>query len=203
VFAPGLVAVYLVTARGLWQTGTRAKENTERVIEKALRMLPDSPDYVELKRTARARLALEYSQAWTQVLEALRMYPFLVRYGWARQRVARWMRKLALKNDSPLSCLQEHCSQMKEAVESDTGLRNSWWVRQTIAKSWAETASYLAVRPAREREAAYAGARAAALAPSLLLRPAFAFLIFRGSLVFCLEWARSSKTHSGTDPTAG
>jgi glycosyltransferase involved in cell wall biosynthesis len=193
VFAPGLVAVYLVAARGLWQTGTRAKENTERVIEKALRMLPDSPDYVELKRTARARLALEYSQAWTQVLEALRMYPFLVRYDWARQRVARWMRKLALKSGSPLCSLEELCSEVKEAAKSDPGIRNSWWMRQTVAKSWAETASYLAVRPAQEREALYAAARATALAPTLLFRGALGLIMIRGAIVFCVTCARSAK----------
>jgi glycosyl transferase family 2 len=191
VFVPGLVAVYFVSPRGLWQSGVGEKENTERVITKALTMLPDSPRYAELKRTVRARTALEYGRTWAEVLAALRQFPFIIRYSWARHRVSRWMRRLALRSDAPLSTLQKLSSEMKEAAMSDAHVRNRRAVRQTVAKSWAGMASSLAARPALRREAAYAASRAVALAPSLLVRGALAPIIARGA--FGVESARSSE----------
>ena len=194
VFVPGLVAVYLVSPRGLWQSGAREKENTERVIEKALQLLPDSPHSTELKRTARSRLALEYAKTWEEILDALRTYPFLVRYDWARHWVSRWMRKSALKSELPLATLQKFCGQMKEAV-NDGGMKNAWGVRQIFAKSWAEAASYLLARPGREQEAAYAATRAAALAPSLLVQ-GLGLIILRGAVSFCVKSGWRSKRYS-------
>ena len=188
VFVSGLVAVYLVSSRGLWQSDAREKENNERVFEKALQMLPDSRRY-ELKRTVHARTALTSSKTWADALEALRTYPSLMRHSWARDWMSGWMRKSALKSEAPLSTLQELCAQMKKAATSDAGVRNSWRVRQTVATSWAETASYLAIRPAREREAAYAAARAVALAPSLVVRRALVPIIVRGAFArSVLSW---------------
>jgi glycosyltransferase involved in cell wall biosynthesis len=60
LFLPGALAVYNVSPDGLW-LGTQAEAEEERctrVIEKALQTLPESPAYMELKRTARARVAL-------------------------------------------------------------------------------------------------------------------------------------------------
>ncbi len=174
-----------------------------RVIEKALQMLPDSRRYAQLKRTARARTALKHGQTWAEILAALRTDPFILRHSWARHYVSRWIRKLALRSEAPLSTLQEVCVQMKEATSDPRVSR--WRVRQTVARSWAETASSLAVRPAQQREAAYAATRAVALSPSLLVggaphapghqrRRALAPIIVRGALAFCAGSARSSET---------
>ena len=202
VFVPGLVAVYLPSPRGLWQSGEK-KGNNARVIEKALQMVPDSRRFAELKRAARARTALKHGQTWAEIVAALRMHPSILRYSWARHYVSRWLLKLALRSEVPLSTLQELCAQMKGAT-SDPRL-SRWRVRQTVAKSWAETASSLALRPARQREAAYAATRAVALAPLLLVggtphapghqrRRALAPIIVRGALAFCFESMRSSET---------
>jgi len=201
VFVPGLVAVYLPSLSGLWQSGE--KGNNARVIEKALQMVPDSRRFAELKRAARARTALKHGQTWAEIVAALRMHPSILRYSWARHYVSRWLLKLALRSEVPLSTLQELCAQMKGAT-SDPRL-SRWRVRQTVAKSWAETASSLALRPARQREAAYAATRAVALAPLLLVggtphapghqrRRALAPIIVRGALAFCFESMRSSET---------
>ena len=189
VFVPGLVAVYLPSPRGLWQSGE--KGNNARVIEKALQMLPDSRHYIKLKCAARARTALKHGQTWPEILAGLRADPSILRHGWARHYVSRWILKLTLRSEVPLSALQELCAQMKEATSGPRVSR--WRVRQTVAKSWAETASSLAVRPARQREAAYAATRAVALAPSLFFggaphapghqrRRALAPIIVRGAL---------------------
>src|SRR5262249_7409909 len=144
--------------------------------------LPMLPDWRRFELNAQR--ALRSSKTWAEALEALRTYPSLMRHSWARDWMSSWMRKSALKTDAPLSTLQELCAQMKKAAMSDAGVRNSWWVRQTVATSWAEMASRLAIRPARQREAAYAAARAIALAPSLVVRRALLPIIARGALGF-------------------
>lgn len=181
VFVPGLAGVYLVSSRGLWQGWVSAEENTARVIAKALQMIPDSPPYAELKRTARARVALAYCPTWLKVLETLRVYPWVLSHSWGRRYVTQWICTRALKSKSPLSTVQALCAEMRAAI-SDPSVRSRWWVRQTVAKSWSEIASSLAFGPARRREAAYAAARAVALAPSLLVRGPLASIIVRGLL---------------------
>ena len=204
VFVPGLVGVYLPSPSGLWSSDTRAKENSAHVIEKALQMLPDSGRFAELKRAVRARTALKHGQTWADILAALRTDPSNLRYSWTRHWVSLWIRTLALKSEAPLSTLQGLCAQMQEAATSHRRV-SRWRVRQTVAKSWAETASSLALRPARQREAAYAATRAVALAPSLLVggaprarghqrRRALAPIIVRGAIAFCAGSARSSET---------
>src|SRR5258708_2992648 len=149
IFVPGLIAVYLLSHRGLWHTDEHDKENTGRVIAKALQMLPDQPRY----RTARARQALAYGKTWAEILAALRMYPFILRYAWARHWVSLWIRKLALRSESPFSSLQDLCLQVREATSAPPD-KKRWRVRQTVAKSWAEIASSLAVSPGRQKDAA-------------------------------------------------
>jgi len=179
IFVPGLIAVYLVSIRGLWRSDEHAKENTGRVIAKALQRLPDLPRY----RTARARQALAHGKTWAEILAALRTYPFILRYAWARRWVSLWIRKLALRSESPLTSLRELCTEVRGAT-SDARRRR---VRQTVAKSWAELASSLAVRPGRQQEAAYAAIHAVVLAPSLLVRGALAPIIVRGAIAFCVR----------------
>jgi glycosyltransferase involved in cell wall biosynthesis len=192
VFVPGLVAVYLVSPRGLWQSGVGAAENRARLIARALEMVPDSPQYAGLKRAARARVALADCPTWVKVLETLRTYPWVLRHDWARRYVTLWIRHLALKSESPLSTLRELCAQMKAAAP-DRRVRSRWGARQTVAKSWAAIACSLAVNPARQREAAYAAARAVTLAPSLLIRGALAPIIVRGIVASGVGGARRSE----------
>jgi hypothetical protein len=76
----------------------------------------------------------------------LRTDPSILRHSWARHYVSRWILKLALRSEAPLSTLRELCAQIKEATADRRASRGR--VRQTVAKSWVETASSLAV-PAR------------------------------------------------------
>jgi hypothetical protein len=155
IFVPGLVGVTHVSPRGLSLSDTREKENTERVLAKAMQMLPDTPGSAELKRTARARRVLEQSETWADILAALREYPFMMRYSWARHHVSRWMYKFALKSGTPVSTLQKLCAQMTEATTSDRRLQSRWQVRQTVVKSWAGIAFSFALRPLRHRSRPY------------------------------------------------
>jgi glycosyltransferase involved in cell wall biosynthesis len=88
IFAPGLVGVYLASPRKPSLSELRTKEDTERVLAKAMQMLPEARS-AELKRTVRVRRALDYATTWDEVLAALRTYPFMMRYLWARHCVSR------------------------------------------------------------------------------------------------------------------
>jgi glycosyltransferase involved in cell wall biosynthesis len=183
VFVPGLVAVYIVSGFGLWQSDANAEQNNARVVDKALRMLPDAVEYAEMKTTARVRVALAYCPTWTKVLETLRAYPWVVRHAWARRWVSRWIRTRAVKNESPLSAVQRLCGEMKASARP-RGIMGRWWVRQTVAKAWADTASALASGPpAQRRDAGRAAVRAVALSPSLLIRGRLAPIIASGVFV--------------------
>jgi len=180
VFVPGLVAVYIVSGFGLWQSSANAEQNNARVIDKALRMLPDAVEYSELKTTARVRVTLAYCPTWTKVLETVHAYPWVLRHDWARRWVSRWIRTRAVKTESPLFAVQQLCGEMKTAA-GHRSVTGRWWVRQTVAKAWAETASALADGPpAQRRDAVRAAVRAVAVSPSLLTRSRLAPIIASG-----------------------
>jgi hypothetical protein len=166
-------------------------------------MIPDSGRYAGLKRAARARTALKHGQTWPEIPAALRTDPSILRHSWARHYVSRWTLKLALGSEVPLSTLQELCAQMKEATSDPASVAGgSGRPSQSCGR---RPRPPLRVRPARQREAAYAATRAVALAPSLLVggaphapgherRGALAPIIVRGAVAFFGESARSSET---------
>lgn len=74
LFAPGAVDVYNVSPRGLWLTRLEngaAVHDAVRVVEKALRLLPDSPDYAAVKRQARTRIARSVAQNMLEATSGL------------------------------------------------------------------------------------------------------------------------------------
>ena len=187
LFLPGVVAVYNVSPDGLWlRTQAEAEEERcTRVIEKALQMLPESPAYAELKRTARARVALAYAPTWTKQLAILRANPGIARHSWARRYVRTRVCKQALKTESPVSTARELCAQVKAATPH-RGLRGGWWLRKMLAEIWAEIARSLASgSQARKRDAAYAASRAVAQLPSYVMQMTLARIIVRSVLSRC------------------
>src|SRR5713101_1126617 len=184
LFLPGVVAVYNVAPDGLW-LGTRVEAEgagCTRVIEKALQMLPESPAYTELKRTARARVALAYAPTWAKQLAVLQANPGIARHNWAQRYVRRWVCNQALKTESPVSSARELCTQVKAAT-THRGLRGRWWLRKMLAEIWGEIARSLASgSQARERDAAYAATRAVAQLPSYIMQMTLARIIVRGVL---------------------
>jgi glycosyltransferase involved in cell wall biosynthesis len=184
LFLPGVVAVYNVSPDGLWLGVPRdvEEEGCTRVIERALQMLPESSAYMELKRTARARVALAYAPTWAKELAVLQAHPGIARHDWAQRYVSRWVCKQALKTNSPLSTARELCAQVKSAIP-DRGLRARWWVGKMLAEIWAEIARSLAAgSEARKRDAANAATHAVAQLPSYIMQMTLARILVRGVL---------------------
>jgi glycosyltransferase involved in cell wall biosynthesis len=184
LFQAGVVAVYNAAPDGLWLGVPRDVQegSCTRVIEKALQMLPESPAYMELKRTARARVALAYAPTWAKELAVLHAHPDVARHNWAQRYVRRWVCKQALKTGSPISIARELCTQVKSAIPH-RGLRARWRLGKMLAEIWAEIARSLAAgSPPREQDAAYAATRAVAQLPSYIMQLTLARIIVRGVL---------------------
>ena len=184
LFLAGAVAVYNVSPDGLWLWVPRDVEEGRcaRVIEKALKMLPESPAYTELKRTARTRIALAYAPTWARELVVLHENPNIARYGWAQRYVRHWVWKQARKTASPLSTTRDLCAQVKAAI-APRSIRRRWWMGKMLAEIWAEIARSLAAgSEARKRDAAYAATHAVAQLPSYLMDMTLARIIIRGVL---------------------
>jgi len=183
LFLPGVVAVYNVAPDGLW-LGTRVEaegEGCTRVIEKALQMLAESPASAELKRTARARVALAYASTWAKELAVLQAHPNIARHNWAQRYVSRWVCKQALTAPSPISIARELCGQVKSVIPH-RGLRARWWIGKMLAEIWAEIARSLAGSEARKQDAAQAATYAVAQLPSYIMQVALARIIVQGVL---------------------
>jgi len=184
LFLAGAVAVYNVSPDGLWLWVPRdvEEERCARVIEKALKMLPESPAYTELKRTARTRIALAYAPTWARELVVLHENPNIARYGWAQRYVRHWVWKQARKTASPISTTRDLCAQVKAAI-APRSIRGRWWGRKMLAEIWAEIARSLASGHQRgERDAAYAAVCAVAHLPSYIIQLTLARIILHGVL---------------------
>jgi hypothetical protein len=184
LFLPGVVAVYNASPDGLWLGVPRdvQEEGCARVIEKAAQMLPESPAYMELKRTARARVALAYAPTWAKGLAVLQAHPGIAHHSWAQRYVRAWVCKQALRTESPLSTARELCAQVKSAIP-DRGLRARWRVGKLLAEIWAEIARSLAAgSEPRKLDAAYAVTHAVAQLPSCIMQMTLARILVRGVL---------------------
>ena len=184
LFLPGVVAVYDVSPDGLWLGVPRdvQEERCTRVIEKAVQMLPGSPACMELKRTARARVALAYAPTWAKELAVLHANPGIARYGWAQRYVRHWVWKQARKTASPISTTRDLSAQVKAAI-APRSIRGRWWGRKMLAEIWAEIARSLASGHQRgERDAAYAAVCAVAHLPSYIIQLTLARIILHGVL---------------------
>jgi len=231
LFMPGAVDVYNLSPQGLWlkrAASGMGRADAARVIEKALQLLPNSPQYEEVKREARARVMLgavyplllagDLSHVRAMIMTTLRAHPWIIRHDWAREIVGHAASRLALSTTSPVLTARELCAEIKSATLNRT-LRDRWYVRCTFGMIWADTAMSLASSdPARDRDSAYAAAIAIATVPSILRRLGLLRLIVRGVLgrradTICAGWymrmrnmmgatERSARATSGA-PVAG
>lgn len=157
LFVPGAVDVYNLSPRGLWLTQASSgagADDAAGVIEKALRMLPDSAASAAVKREARARVALATAsriadpiQAWAKVAATLRVHPGIAHAGWSQGDVTWVACRRALAAASPLSAALDLCAEI-EAATRDDGIGERWRVRQLLARIRAEVARSVAL-PAR------------------------------------------------------
>ncbi|HVN85722.1 MAG TPA: glycosyltransferase [Candidatus Binatia bacterium] len=194
-FVPGAVDIYNLSPRGLWLSHSVTESgvsNLARVIETALRLLPDSATSAKVKREARARAALgavnpfieagDLARAWSVLIAALGTCPWLAEYEWARDTV-RWLSHAQARTaNSPVIATRDFCNQIKAATTS-AGMSDRRRIRTMIAKMWATmAASLLADESASNHDAAYAAGCAVAHAPLYIVRNGLLRGIARGAL---------------------
>jgi hypothetical protein len=212
LFLPGAVDVYNLSPQGLWLTRAASgmgRGDAARVIENALQLLPDSPEYAEIKRQARARVMLnvvypltlagDLAQARATVIATLRAHPWILRHDWARSAIGHVAGKLALSSPSAVLTTRQFCAELRSAVPHRAAGegRN---VRGAVGAVWSDAAYALASSDAaRDREAAYAAALAVVTMPSLVRRAALLRYIVRGVLgrradAFCAALFTGTRT---------
>ncbi|HWW84225.1 MAG TPA: glycosyltransferase [Vicinamibacterales bacterium] len=191
LFVSGAVTIYNPSPTGLWlgrAATTAGAADLCRVIDKALQMLPDDVQHLELKRKARARVALaaagwlrDLEQGRTMMAGTLREYPESLLDGVSRDRVARMLEQAFLSES--VARVRDICAQIEGATRGATAT-GRWWIRRVIAAFWARKAHALAYGPQPNCvDAAHAAFFALASAPWYLIRrPRLARIIARGLL---------------------
>jgi hypothetical protein len=126
LFAPGAVDVYNLSPNGLWLTRAAHGDGANdagRVIEKALRLLPDSAAYAAVKAAARARIALATAcrirdplEAWPKVVATLRAHPWIACAGWAHRDLVWTASRRALSAAAPLRAVIDLCAEIEAAT---------------------------------------------------------------------------------------
>ena len=144
MFVPAVVTVYNQSPNGQYlgsvASGAAARD-LSLVIEKALRTLPDSGDYVALKASARARAALEptyaldrigeVARARERLLDALRTYPWVLDHDWGRQYVTSFAAGRVREGIEPDAVVGELYAQLRPLTGTDHA-RAEWW-RELLA----------------------------------------------------------------------
>ena len=140
LFVPAVVTVYNQSPNGQYlrqvASGAAARD-LSLVIEKALRTLPDSPDYAAVKDAARARAALEPTYALTkigeiarareQLLDALRAYPWALDQDLGKRYVTSFATHRVREGISPDAVIDELDGQLRPLIGADDG-RSEWWL---------------------------------------------------------------------------
>jgi glycosyltransferase involved in cell wall biosynthesis len=189
-FVPGAVAVYHASRAGEWQTSMSRGSGAvdfRRVIEKALSMLPDSPEHRRLKRDVRLRAELHIAHdttwalgeeaQWAAALDVLRVRPEILRDRWGRHEIARKACAATLASDAPLARGTAVGEELRAVAVA--GLPR-YFVRLTMATVWAEVALALNQRcPIDRRAAGLAALRAIRENPMKLRLKALPRMVFR------------------------
>jgi glycosyltransferase involved in cell wall biosynthesis len=179
LFEPVPVSIYNISPHGSWLTHVESGgsgADYRRAIEKALRLLPDSPQADKIREEAPIRIVMHAVSPWVlvgdlakaraELLKALRAYPSSIRLAWVRSRIKWVSRQLLQKAASPLVEARDFCAHIKAATTAgrvDARLATRW----LLAEIWADVVLSEALRSRVGRSgAAYAAACAIAYAPS-------------------------------------
>ena len=171
IFQPGPVAIYRRLDSGLYIGGIqegKAERDAAVVIEKALALLPDDAAHAELRRKARAAVALGYAwELWDvklwerladQVVTIVGTWPGLAAGEW-RGTISRMLVKCATESADPVAALA--------ALEGRVATKDA----RLWGDAWSALAAALAAaRPRRAGAAAAAMRRAVRHRPFLLRR---------------------------------
>jgi glycosyltransferase involved in cell wall biosynthesis len=145
LFVPAVVTVYNQSPNGQYlgsvASGAAARD-LGLVIEKALRTLPDSPDYAAHMVAARALAAIEptsaldkigeVARAREQLLDALQTYPSALDHDWGRRYVASFAARRVREGISPGAVVGELYGQLHPLAGPDRA-RLDWWLELLAA----------------------------------------------------------------------
>ena len=179
LFEPAPVMIYNISPTGLWLTSAAlgaAESDHARVVERALRMLPDSPRFKEMREEAPVRWAFhsmfpfvligQFPEARSRMLAALRANPSSGRYAWVRHRVKWATHKIIVHAASPRAEAHALCGEIESMLRDADfeGRRSLQWI---LAEIWADVflSGPLRIRVG-SKAAAYAALRAFKYAPS-------------------------------------
>lgn len=184
LFEPAPVMIYNISPNGLWLTNAgrgQAERDHTVVVERALRMLPDSPRTKILREEASVRLAFhsmlpfllvgQLPEARSRMLEALRANPSSGRYPWIRHRVKWATHKMLSQAASPMAEVRSLASEI-EGMRRRANSEDRRYLQWVLAEIWADVFFTRSLRSrVGPKGAAYAALRAFIYTPS---RTAFA-----------------------------
>jgi ribosomal protein S18 acetylase RimI-like enzyme len=156
-FVPSPVALYLRSPEGVFSTGFASgavERSTQATLERAFAMVTGTDDDVEaLRQQAFARAALrladgledagEVERATSQLSKALQEFPWVAGDEWARPRIQRLMRKIALGSGSAMATTQTFCAEVLTGVQRVPRSQQRA-VRRLVGDIWADVAVHLA-----------------------------------------------------------
>jgi hypothetical protein len=177
-------------------------------MQKALSLLPETPEHRRTKRAARLRAELHIAhdttwsltpgEQWAATLDVLRTYPEILRYRWGRLAVSMKARSVITQSDAPIAAGFALGDQLRALSGS---ARNRWyWTRLTMATVWTEVAIDLERRAPLDRRAAGLAALWAILQNPVKLRMrALPRLVLRAVAAAAIQprrRPRSSRRHN-------
>jgi GT2 family glycosyltransferase len=163
LFIPGDVAIQRYSRGGTWTTTViqGIYEQTHRcVIERALAMLPDSAETVQVRRKAYTALFAEIAnnlaavgeRGWisfdrmcTHVLAGLQVSPWMVREPVVRTVLVKIAGRMARAAAVPIGTLRDFCTEIK-ANTAQSGFKERLEMRRLMADMWDKAAFKLMLR---------------------------------------------------------
>jgi GT2 family glycosyltransferase len=199
-FVPGAVAVGRFSEGGKWFTNIKSGEYARvvnYVVDRALNMLPDTPERAEMRRQADSAW-LSHFIYWLEkaeqpdkmrgyFLDALGKKTWMMKESWAlsvaAENASRIAKKAALLSDSPIPTVRTFCAEIKASVGAHK-------IEEWLKLQWLMAYIWMAVgfafrsmdRPLNRRIGGYAACYAAIHNPLQLTQKSFWRLLIRGIL---------------------
>jgi len=207
-FVPGPVALYLRSPEGVFGTGFASgavERSTQATLERAFALVTGTDGDVEgLRQEAFARAALrladgledmgEVGRATSQLSKALQEFPWVARDEWARHRIQRLMRKIALGSGSAMATTQTFCAEAMTGVQRAPRSQKRA-VRRLVGDIWAEVAVHLAKNQSPS-DAGRAAVKAFFYNPSTRKRKRLLRMIAKAVLEIRTPLGRSRMSHA-------
>lgn len=164
VFVPGPVGVWRVNPRGKRATNMSKGLSAERiryVAEKAIALLPDTPEHAALREQARVwaemRVVTQLSAAedagavLPRMVEALSCRPAIVRDAEVRAALLRTAQRCVAASGAPLAAARAVCGEIGAAVRGRLAADDRWRLQRLLAAIWWRAGADLLWRARRWR----------------------------------------------------